>query len=602
MKAMKRIFAVLIAAMLMLTVFAGCASSEAEAENGSAVALKIGNTEYTVNDVQYMYVATFNEVYSNLYYTYSSYGIDVSTIVDISKPLEEQMVDETKTWHEYVLDYTVNTLKSITGVYEEAIANGFVLPEEYQTDLDSFSQQLEEIAAKNSMTKEEYIENSYGKGVTEESVRKMTEIQIYCNAYIQDYQGKVTVSDEDIQAYYEANKKDIDTVAMRFFFTPTYSDEEGSEYTHEQAKAAAEAVAAAQNAEEFDNLAYENADEEQKKSYDEGGSTLMQGITYNGVGIEEVSEWLFDEARQYGDTYTLHDVEYSSYLIVMFEERVDPNYDYIDVRHILITPEEDEEGNISDEAWTAAEEKANEIYEGFLAGEQTEEAFGELAKEHSADGNAAQGGIYEDVKKGQMVETFNNWCFDEARQPGDSGIVKTRFGYHIMYFVGTGTNNLTGTIEPSVTTEKVSAWIENFSVNAAEERTEAFDTIDSKIDDIVAAANDSASNETEVEKADNASGIIIAALIVIIIVCIVIILRNGKGKKNAETAETEAEAEETEESVLPEATDEELTEEELLAEEAFEEGASEEEPAEEVSEEAAEEAEEAEQTEEKTEE
>ena len=599
MKAMKRIFAVLIAAMLMLTVFAGCASSEAEAENGSAVALKIGNTEYTVNDIQYMYVATFNEVYYNLYYTYSSYGIDVSTIIDISKPLEEQMVDETKTWHEYVLDYTVNTLKSVTGVYEEAIANGFVLPEEYQTDLDSFSQQLEEIAAKNSMTKEEYIENSYGKGVTEETVRKMTEIQIYCNAYIQDYQGKVTVSDEDIQAYYEANKKDIDTVAMRFFFTPTYSDEEGSEYTHEQAKAAAEAVAAAQNAEEFDNLAYENADEEQKKSYDEGGSTLMQGITYNGVGIEEVSEWLFDEARQYGDTYTFHDVEYSSYLIVMFEERVDPNYDYIDVRHILITPEEDEEGNVSDEAWTAAEEKANEIYEGFLAGEQTEEAFGELAKEHSADGNAAQGGIYEDVKKGQMVETFNNWCFDEARQPGDSGIVKTRFGYHIMYFVGTGTNNLTGTIEPSVTTEKVSAWIENFSVNATEERTEAFDTIDSKIDDIVAAANESASNETEVEKADNASGIIIAALIVIIIVCIVIILRNGKGKKNAETAETEAGAEEAEESVLPEATDEELTEEELLAEEAFEEGASEEEPAEEASEETAEEAEE---TEEKTEE
>ncbi|MBQ4642716.1 MAG: peptidylprolyl isomerase [Oscillospiraceae bacterium] len=596
---MKRIFAVLIAAMLMLTVFAGCASSEAEAENGSAVALKIGNTEYTVNDIQYMYVATFNEVYYNLYYTYSSYGIDVSTIIDISKPLEEQMVDETKTWHEYVLDYTVNTLKSVTGVYEEAIANGFVLPEEYQTDLDSFSQQLEEIAAKNSMTKEEYIENSYGKGVTEETVRKMTEIQIYCNAYIQDYQGKVTVSDEDIQAYYEANKKDIDTVAMRFFFTPTYSDEEGSEYTHEQAKAAAEAVAAAQNAEEFDNLAYENADEEQKKSYDEGGSTLMQGITYNGVGIEEVSEWLFDEARQYGDTYTFHDVEYSSYLIVMFEERVDPNYDYIDVRHILITPEEDEEGNVSDEAWTAAEEKANEIYEGFLAGEQTEEAFGELAKEHSADGNAAQGGIYEDVKKGQMVETFNNWCFDEARQPGDSGIVKTRFGYHIMYFVGTGTNNLTGTIEPSVTTEKVSAWVENFSVNATEERTEAFDTIDSKIDDIVAAANESASNETEVEKADNASGIIIAALIVIIIVCIVIILRNGKGKKNAETAETEAGAEEAEESVLPEATDEELTEEELLAEEAFEEGASEEEPAEEASEETAEEAEE---TEEKTEE
>ena len=48
------------------------------------------------------------------------------------------------------------------------------------------------------------------------------------------------------------------------------------------------------------------------------------------------------------------------------------------------------------------------------------------------------GGLYTDVYAGQMVATFNDWCFDPARQPGDYGIVETRFGYHIMYFSARG--------------------------------------------------------------------------------------------------------------------------------------------------------------------
>ena len=32
---------------------------------------------------------------------------------------------------------------------------------------------------------------------------------------------------------------------------------------------------------------------------------------------------------------------------------------------------------------------------------------------------------------------FDAWCFDASRQPGDTGIVKTDYGYHIMYFSST---------------------------------------------------------------------------------------------------------------------------------------------------------------------
>lgn len=103
----------------------------------------------------------------------------------------------------------------------------------------------------------------------------------------------------------------------------------------------------------------------------------------------------------------------------------------IDIRHILISPEEDTEQGMAD-----AKAKAEEVYAQWQA-DGTEEYFIELCAQYSADGNAQDGGIYEDVFPGQMVETFNDWCFDPARQAGDSSIVETQYGYHIMYFVET---------------------------------------------------------------------------------------------------------------------------------------------------------------------
>ena len=108
----------------------------------------------------------------------------------------------------------------------------------------------------------------------------------------------------------------------------------------------------------------------------------------------------------------------------------------VNVRHILIEPEKDEDGSISDDAWTAAEEKAQEILDEWQAGDADEESFGELANTYSADGGSnTNGGLYEDVYPGQMVTEFNDWCFDASRKPGDTSIVKTSFGYHVMYFV-----------------------------------------------------------------------------------------------------------------------------------------------------------------------
>lgn len=116
---------------------------------------------------------------------------------------------------------------------------------------------------------------------------------------------------------------------------------------------------------------------------------------------------------------------------------------YVDVRHILVIPEggttdeETRETTYSEDEWEACRVKAQELLDQWLAGEATEDSFAALATEHTEDpGSASTGGLYEDVYEGQMVEPFENWCFDEARVVGDYGLVQTDYGYHIMYFVG----------------------------------------------------------------------------------------------------------------------------------------------------------------------
>lgn len=114
----------------------------------------------------------------------------------------------------------------------------------------------------------------------------------------------------------------------------------------------------------------------------------------------------------------------------------------VDVRHILVFPEGADNSTIrteefSEEAWAVGEKQAQEILQAYLAGDMTEESFAALANEHSADpGSNTNGGLYTGVMPGDMVEEFDAWCFDEARQVGDTAVVRTSLGFHVMYFSG----------------------------------------------------------------------------------------------------------------------------------------------------------------------
>ena len=114
----------------------------------------------------------------------------------------------------------------------------------------------------------------------------------------------------------------------------------------------------------------------------------------------------------------------------------------MDVRHILIaveggTEDEDGETTYSDAEWEACRAKAQKVLDEWLTGEVTEDSFAALAYQYSEDnGSNENGGLYENLnEKSGFVPEFIDWYMDESRKPGDYGLIRTDYGYHVMYFV-----------------------------------------------------------------------------------------------------------------------------------------------------------------------
>ena len=201
--------------------------------------------------------------------------------------------------------------------------------------------------------------------------------------------------------------------------------------------------------EEMDALAEDLAQSAESSGFDSVDAlvTAMLGgaATYDDyVGFLNLYYEGLSYFSQVTESYSVTDEEIDAFFdenAAIYEENGITKDDVlVNVRHILIMPEGATSDTIrteefSDDAWAAGEQRAKDILEMWKKGEMTEESFAALAKEHSEDGGSKDnGGLYEDVSQGQMVTEFNDWCFDAGRQPGDFDIVKTDFGYHIMYF------------------------------------------------------------------------------------------------------------------------------------------------------------------------
>lgn len=104
----------------------------------------------------------------------------------------------------------------------------------------------------------------------------------------------------------------------------------------------------------------------------------------------------------------------------------------VDIRHILLVPTDVEE----ESSWQDCEKEAKRLLSSWKNNARCSEGlFADLANKHSADtGTASDGGGYQNVQRGQLMQEIEDWCFDPARQAGDTAILRTEAGVHILYF------------------------------------------------------------------------------------------------------------------------------------------------------------------------
>ena len=107
----------------------------------------------------------------------------------------------------------------------------------------------------------------------------------------------------------------------------------------------------------------------------------------------------------------------------------------VDARHILaMLPSHPVPSSAEEIAATRL--IAEEIYAEWQNGPATEETFAALAEARTDDhGSIETGGLYTNIMRRSMVPEFDEWIFDPSRSTGDTAIVETEFGFHIMYFV-----------------------------------------------------------------------------------------------------------------------------------------------------------------------
>lgn len=406
-----------IVAAILVVVFAFIFIYNSALPSRHSTAVTIDGEKYTVAQLNYYYSNNFMSFYNN-YYDYISYGM----FFDANQSLKDQMYSEDMSWRQYFLQSAVDSMTEIHILNKAAEEAGFVLPAEEQAEYEEALAGIENSWADLGYSSlKQYLNMNYGKGVDMDLIRQELYRTYVASAYSQHLYESNEYTAEELAAYYDEHADEFDAITYAYI-----TDYDGV--------IDADAVAAAVN----------GTDEEAFTAYMEENYTdkAPSTLTYGGSSLpESYSAWLLDAARVPGDAAAF--TEEGESTVVMFVRRDANDYHPVSFRHILKTAvDADGDGAFSDEEIAAAADEAQAIYDEWQAGAATEDTFAEMANLRSDDGGSnTNGGLYETVTKGEMVEPIDTWLFDEARQPGDTDVISYNgdnyTGTHVVYFAGT---------------------------------------------------------------------------------------------------------------------------------------------------------------------
>ncbi|WP_294847319.1 peptidylprolyl isomerase [uncultured Eubacterium sp.] len=408
-----------------------------------------------VNTYNYYFALYYNNLQSTVS-SYKQYGIDLDEAnmnVDFDKKLSEQTRTEdgkTTTWLEYVQEQVEDSIKDTYASYYKAVKENKgkdpEITDDQKKEIKEALKNYKESAHKYGYTVSGYIEAAMGHGVTKDVFVREATISYIAENYDSDHKNdsdSKTYTDKELNAYKKKNESKLQSVDIKMFECDSEDDAKAFKKALKADGSNFAALASKYSSDDFDKKANKNS---QETTYNDMTRSTMEGLS---VAISTADDdkkypgldWLYSSDRKAGDVR-----QDSTTVVYVVKPVYMSDAKTVNVRHILIAPESSKSSDDSsssksakdctDKEWAAAEKKAKSILAKYNSGDKTSKSFAKLAKSNSSDGNASDGGLYENIIPNQMVPTFNAWCFDSSRKAGDVGIVKTEYGYHIMYFEG----------------------------------------------------------------------------------------------------------------------------------------------------------------------
>ncbi len=475
----KRTTAVLVAAAMLVTLpLAGCNNSKKDEnvnskgetassgqQNGDDIVVKSKNYSIKYDVIQYL----ANYMVSDFCSTYGTSYFDTGK--DLKKQYYNQ--DEGISWYDYFYERVKNYVTQIMVFAEGGKENGLKLSDDELKQLETNFNTMESVAAESSMTLDEFIADQYGSNITKKEVEDIQKMTVLAMDYSNYLHESFKYTDEEYEKQFKENKNNY-VVADYLVYSFAYSDEETSgAVKKEVAKESADALANAKNKDEFNeylekylrdnplNVSVPTSSEASvtEEDFNAGVEAALEAAENTKVAYSDANncyKWIFSDDRKENDITVID--ENSAYNVILVTKPVyRDETETRNIRHILIQAEEGKDA--SDEE---LKKKAEEIYQEWKDGDKTEQTFGELANKYSSDpGSNTNGGLYENVEEGYMVEEFNDWMFDPSRKVGDNGIVKTDIGYHIMYYPGPGLKSWQVGVDSDLRANDVSEEYEN---------------------------------------------------------------------------------------------------------------------------------------------
>nr|WP_325305251.1 peptidylprolyl isomerase [uncultured Oscillibacter sp.] len=472
----------------------------------TTTAATIDGEKYTAAEVEYYYQTAYRNFVSNSQYSYflsylglntnatlKSQSINSTAAAMLGIELPDADAESTEadsdadplaptgmTWHDYFLDEALDNMRVIQATLKAAEAEGFQYPAGVQAQYDDNMDALKAVAAASGISVSQYLKGNFGAGVTEKVYGEQLMRVLRYSAYADAYQDSLTYSDSELEEAYGADRNTYDHVSYEVVSfsgaAESTTDDEGNTVEPTEEEAAAALEAAQDLAQTVLDGFQDGGDLEELANENDGTYSQNENGTYSAGSV--MSEWLYDSARKSGDASTLEDgtVQY----VVVFHDRFRDENPTIDIRHILVplgsgSIAEGEEGYEDEQAQLKADAhaKAEELLAQWQSGEATEDSFAALALKESADGSKYDGGLYTEVYQGQMVTEFNDWCFDTARQSGDTGVVDTQYGSHVMYFSGVNAARWQTQVAANLRTEAYTAWEEDLVKDVTVQRSES---------------------------------------------------------------------------------------------------------------------------------